>query len=319
MDNPLVSIIVCCHNRRLYLEQTMQSVFAQTYRPVEIIVMDDGSTDGTTELLNSYGDRIRLYRQEQQGIAVARTNASRVAQGELIAYQDDDDLMPPERIERLYRALAQFPQAVFATGDYATIDAEGKLTGQRWLPGKLDERAAPVLIEDGRAAILWPRVPAVPHTTLIKTAHGAQVGWFDHEFRYACSDADFLARLAQRGPVVYLREVVSYYRRGHAAIWNDDLRANVSRLQLWEKHLRLTGPEQRALRRRLRTRMSQSLRRIALCESQGLKIEDPISSAHIGDSIAAIGAGGRFALKWYTTVQLPLRNLLGDHQPVPPP
>jgi glycosyltransferase involved in cell wall biosynthesis len=317
MEYPLVSIIICCHNRRHYLEQTMQSVFAQKYRPVEIIVMDDGSTDGTAELLAGYGDRIRHYRQDKQGIAVARTNASRLAQGPLIAYQDDDDLMPPDRITRLYEALLQFPQAVFATGDYATIDAEGELTGQRWLPGKLDERAPPVLVEDGHTAILWPRIPAVPHTTLIKTSFGARIGWFDHAFRYACSDADFLARLAQLGPIVYLREVVSYYRRGHSAIWNDDLRANVSRLQLWEKHLRLSGPDQSALRRRLKARMSQSLRRIALCESQGLKMEDPAARAYINAGQAAIGASARLALKWYTAVQLPLRNLVRSRVSAP--
>lgn len=98
----------------------MESVLSQRYRPVEIIVMDGGSNDRTDELMVTYGDKGRYYWQE--GVAVARTRASQLVKGEYVAYQDDDDLMPPDRISRLHKALQEYPDAIFATGDYALID-----------------------------------------------------------------------------------------------------------------------------------------------------------------------------------------------------
>ncbi len=309
-DRPLVSIVLCCHNRRHYLEQTMASVFAQRYTPVEIIVMDDGSTDGTDALMAQYGDRIRYLRQPCQGIAAARTNASRVARGEYIAYQDDDDLMPPDRIVHLYEALLAYPTAVLATGDYALIDADGNLTGNRWMPGPLDEVGAPTLIEDGQAAVLWPRVPAVPHTTLFRRELGERINWFDLDFKYACSDADFLARLGQLGPVVYLREVVSHYRRGHNAIWNDDLRSSCSQIQLWTKHLKLIGDGRPELSARLKERMRSTLVRIAGHRPDPQAAVQLPAEHYLRVGMGELSLPDRLWVRFQTSVKQPLRQLV---------
>ncbi len=313
VQNPLVSIVICCHNRRDYLKQTLESVFAQHYQPVEIIVMDDGSTDGTDKLVTGYGERIRYFWQESQGISAARTAASRLATGEYIAYQDDDDLMPPERIVNLYRALQQYPEAIFATGDYALIDSSGEITGERWLSGSLDEIGPPKLIDDGQMAVLWPKVPAVPHTTLFKTQYGRDVDWFDPDFKYACSDADFLARLGRKGPIIYLREVVSYYRRGHSAIWNNDLKANYSRLQLWDKHLHIIADENPELKRRLLTRIHMALRTIAVFKSQGVTLNDPDYENFIDRGLSHLSFKQRLLLRLFNAVSLPAKNLIKRH------
>jgi glycosyltransferase involved in cell wall biosynthesis len=309
MERPLVSIVVCCHNRRQYLERTMRSVFAQQYRPVEIVVLDDGSTDGTDQLMASYGGRIRYYWQENRGIAATRTAACKLTTGELIAFQDDDDLMPPGRIVKLYSALRAYPSAVFAVGDYALIDPEGKLTGDRWMPGALDEKEAPRLIEDGHAAVLWPQVPGVPHTTLFRRSDGERIGWFDEDFVYACSDADFFARLARLGPIVYLREVVSYYRRGHRAVWSNQLRADYSRLQLFEKHLTLIGGQNEKLRRRLLYRLRQMLVDIARQEKQGMHVEDNLSAC-VTRCLSYLGWTDRLVCHWRGSIKPPLKKLI---------
>ena len=288
----------------------MDSVFAQHYQPVEIIVMDDGSTDNTQDLISSYGNDVRYFRQKRQGISAARTAASQLATGEYIAYQDDDDLMPPERITHLYAALQEYPSAVFATGDYALIDAQGELTGERWLPGNLDKKGQATLIDDGYSAILWPHVPAVPHTTLFRKADGERIGWFDPEFKYACSDGDFLARLGQLGPVVYLPEIVSYYRRGHSAIWNDDLRANISRLQLWGKHMGLMGPEQIELRKQLQKRMRKALKKISRERGQRTDFDEKVVTDYIQKGLSQLGLKERLLYNWYARVKLPLKNRL---------
>jgi len=255
MSNPLVSIIICCHNRKEYLALTLESVKAQNYSPVEIIVMDDGSTDGSGDLVKALCPTARYYWQESQGIAVARTNASRLARGEYIAYQDDDDLMPPERIVKLLEVLNRHPEAVLATGDYTLIDAQGRETGHRWLPLESAAQGSVQVIEDGQLAVLWPRVTAVPHTTLFRRTDGERINWFDHAFKYACSDADFLARLGRLGAVVHLREIVSYYRRGHAQIWADDVRSSISRIQLWTKHLETIGSDRIEFRKQVQNRL----------------------------------------------------------------
>ena len=131
MSNPLVSIIVCTYNRADMLKHTMETIFAQKYKPVEVVVVDDGSTDNTEELIKSYDEKIRYYKQENKGIAAARTAGCQMAKGEYIAFQDDDDLMLPERIIYLYEALCQYPQAAFAVGDWIVIDHEGNSTGKR--------------------------------------------------------------------------------------------------------------------------------------------------------------------------------------------
>ena len=108
----------------------MESVFAQQYQPIEIVVVDDGSTDNTPELMACYHGKIRYYWQENQGVAVARMTGCSLARGDYIAFQDDDDLMPADRIIRLYDALTQYPSAVLAVGDWEEIDKDGNLTGQ---------------------------------------------------------------------------------------------------------------------------------------------------------------------------------------------
>lgn len=310
MGNPLVSIVLCCHNRRDYLEQTLASVFRQNYQPVEIIVMDDGSTDGTREMMQRYAGRLAYHYQESRGIAAARSRASELASGEFIAYQDDDDLMPENRIVHLHQVLERFPQAIFATGDFALIDSEGELTGHRWMPGELDHVGDPVLIADGQEAVLWPRVPAVPHTTLFRRQYGEQVGWFDLDFKYACSDADFLARLGQLGPIVYLPEVVSYYRRGHAAIWHDTIRTSVSQVQLWTKHLQLIGNDKPQLRQRLLQRLVPVLARLAEHRGRNADQQDFDMDHWIAVGLAALGIQERLRFQFQVSVKSPLKRLI---------
>ncbi|MBW2661172.1 MAG: glycosyltransferase [Deltaproteobacteria bacterium] len=258
----------------------------------------------------SYGDKVRYFWQENQGIAATRTAACRLARGEFIAFQDDDDLMPPDRIVHLYEGLRQYPSAVFATGDYALIDAEGNLTGKRWLPGSLEDREKPVLIDDAYTAVLWPKVPAVPHTTLFRKSDGDRIGWFDIRFTYACSDADFFARLSKLGPIVYVKEVISYYRRGHTAIWSNELLATYSRLQLFEKHITSMDAKNKKLRRRLQDRIRMALIRIAFYKSIGIKVDDSILKDYINRGFSLLGLKDRLTYRWHTWVKYPIRRIV---------
>lgn len=264
MENPLISIVICCYNRAELLPYTLESALSQQYKPIEIIVYDDGSIDNTEEIVKKYKGKVSYYKNRNQGIAIARTNACQLAKGEYIAFLDDDDLMPAKRITILSNALKKYKNAVFSVGDWEVIDEKGKKTGYRWLPDTNIKKNT-ILFNDGYEAVMWPRVPAAPHTTLFKKVDGFKVGWFDTQYLLASEDKDFFAKLGQLGPVVYVSKVVSYYRVGHSSLTSNNITAAYNKLHLLINHLALPAGSDR-LKKRLKTRVYKTLHTIARLE-----------------------------------------------------
>lgn len=97
-ERPLVSVIIPVHNGGRYLRAALESVFAQTYHPFEVIVVDDGSTDDSGLIAQSFPEVIYIH-QENQGVAAARNNAIEAAQGEFFAFLDQDDLWTTEKLK----------------------------------------------------------------------------------------------------------------------------------------------------------------------------------------------------------------------------
>lgn len=311
MDKPLVSIVICCHNRAHLLPMTLASALAQNYGPAEIIVFDDGSTDETPRLMEKYKEHISYYRQENQGIAAARTHACDRANGEYIAFLDDDDLMPPGRIEVLYQALQQHTSAVYAAGDWMVIDEGGNLTGRRWLPEHtLSRDDKPILVKKSYEAVLWPRLPIAPHTTLFRKVDGERIGWFDPQFRYASEDKDFFARLARLGPIVYVPKVVSYYRRGHGSMTANTIRTEYGSLFLFHKHMQSLDSSQEILRSRLEWRILTALKRITLYRNQGVELPAGVPDNYLDTWLSELKPGNRLRYHWYASIKLPLRQLI---------
>jgi len=100
MPDPLVSIIIPCFNAEKYVGEAIESALAQTYGPVEVVVVDDGSTDGLVGVLESFGDRIRWESGPNRGACAARNRGLEMASGELIQFLDADDLLHPEKLQR---------------------------------------------------------------------------------------------------------------------------------------------------------------------------------------------------------------------------
>jgi teichuronic acid biosynthesis glycosyltransferase TuaG len=115
-------VIVPAYNAEEFLTATVSSALAQTYPPLEVIVVNDGSTDGTAAVAASLGDRIRYIEQANAGPAAARNAALAVARGELIACLDADDLWKPERLERCVEILATRPEIGMVTTDAYLIE-----------------------------------------------------------------------------------------------------------------------------------------------------------------------------------------------------
>lgn len=105
MTAPLVSVIIPAYNRAHSVARSIDSVLQQSYQPLEVIVVDDGSTDGTAESLAAYGDRILLIRQRNGGPSAARNTGVRHSKGDLIAFLDSDDTWEPAKLELQVRMM----------------------------------------------------------------------------------------------------------------------------------------------------------------------------------------------------------------------
>ena len=110
MKSPLISCVVPVFNGERYLGETLDSILAQTYQPLEIIVVDDGSTDRTARVANNYGQRIRYMWQTNAGEAAARNRGLRAVHGEFVAFLDADDLWHSEKLERQISRFRERPE-----------------------------------------------------------------------------------------------------------------------------------------------------------------------------------------------------------------
>ncbi len=115
LDAPAVSVVVPTFQRREYVQRAVASVLAQTYEDFELIVADDGSTDGTREALTGLDPRIRYEWQENRGVAAARNLALRLARGEIVAFLDSDDRWLPNHLSIVTDVLARHPEAVLVS------------------------------------------------------------------------------------------------------------------------------------------------------------------------------------------------------------
>jgi hypothetical protein len=122
MSDPLVSILIPCHNSASWLAASLGSVLTQTHPRCEVIVVDDGSTDASATVAESFSARgVRLVRQSQQGAAAARNTALRHAQGDFIQFLDADDLLHPEKIARQIDRLRSGPDGLVANGAWGNF------------------------------------------------------------------------------------------------------------------------------------------------------------------------------------------------------
>lgn len=135
-----VDIVIPCYNGERFLAQTLDTALGQTYRPIRVLVVDDGSTDATREIVESYGGRVGYVYKENGGQASARNLGISRTEGECVCLLDADDLLAPEMIERLVARLESRPEADLAHsqqlairgGDFAHPEAEDWRPGVEW-------------------------------------------------------------------------------------------------------------------------------------------------------------------------------------------
>lgn len=219
MDNQaaVVSVIIPAYNRSAYIDQTVQSVLEQTYPQVELIVVDDGSTDGTYEQLQAYGNRIRLLSHENRqnkGQSAALNLGLQAASGDYIAILDSDDYWAPDKLERQVACLQANPDIglVYCNGYH--VDAGGRVLYPFHPEGHTEPNDPNQLLLDCYMLL--------PQSSLVRAAVFRQAGLFDESLR-AAQDHDMLIRIAELTTFAYQPEYGFYYRRHGASISQNGL------------------------------------------------------------------------------------------------
>ena len=127
---PKVSVVLTVHNREQYVAAAIESILQQTFTDFELLVVDDGSTDGSRPIIAEFAAhdaRIRVLRQENAGLAAARNAGIQQARGEFVAFMDDDDISLPKRLEEQQSFLVENPHFTAVVCRYELIDEQGKL------------------------------------------------------------------------------------------------------------------------------------------------------------------------------------------------
>ncbi len=188
MEGPRVSVVVPCYNAERFLPAALDSALGQEGVPVEVLVADDGSTDGTPSVLARYADRVRVFRQDHRGPSAARNACLRVARGEYVALLDADDRFRPGKLARQTALLDADPALGLVSTGWLAVDAAGRpLAQQGW------SREA----GDVRRRLLLGNL-AHPVAVMFRRAQALDAGGFDETLQVN-EDWDLFLRLALRG------------------------------------------------------------------------------------------------------------------------
>ncbi len=236
MSAPLVSVIIPTYNRSLKVIRAIESVLAQDYEPLEVLVIDDGSTDDTEEVIAAkYGNtpRVRYFKKKNGGVAAARNLGLREAKGELLALLDADDTFHPSKIRLQAEVLNRFPDAGLVWSDMAAVGTDGRLLHERYLRrmyGAYDFYPTPRhLFKGGLEEIQVEGIPAFQgyifsamvlgnliHNScvVLRRSRLEEVGPVDESLGNCGEDIDFHLRICRAGNVAYLDTVLVDYEIG---------------------------------------------------------------------------------------------------------
>jgi glycosyltransferase involved in cell wall biosynthesis len=206
MTSHLITVIITTCNRPAFVVEAVESVFAQTYSPIDVIVVDDGSGPDTATALAPYMSRIRYIYQSKSGPAAARNRGLRDARGEFLAFLDDDDKWMPEKLHRQVEYLNRHPEVGLLHTEtlrwnYRTGCFEKKKGSIR---DRYVGRCFDLLFFYGNSII--------PSTVLIRRQCVERIGFFAEEFLHVADDYDYFLRISKQFPVGFISEPLIFYR-----------------------------------------------------------------------------------------------------------
>lgn len=221
----LVSVLIPSYNRGYIIGKAIESVLAQTYRPLEIIVVDDGSTDETRAIIDKFGPAISYIYQENAGLAVARNTGLAAARGEFIAFQDSDDIWLPWKLQVQVALMRHLPELALVWTDMTAVNPVGVVVSKSHLKTMYHVyqkiKAEDYLSNSGLVKDVCPDSPpdvaqasfrygdifspmfmgnlVHPPTALMRRKHLCCTGGLDLTFARTCEDYEFFWRVSREG------------------------------------------------------------------------------------------------------------------------
>jgi glycosyltransferase involved in cell wall biosynthesis len=240
-SSPKVSVVIPVFNGERFIGDTIRSALGQTFRDLEIIVVDDGSIDQTEKIVRQFSDRVAYHRQENRGAGAARNLGVMCGSGEWIAFLDADDIWYPQKLAVQFEAVAMNPAIAFVYSDMDTIDVHEAILQRCFLTTQVKRRRRKK--DRDLVSLVFGGQPfPYPSTVLLKRELFSQSGGFSPLFRRNYhEDFDLFARIAHVAPLHFLPQSLVQYRMPSARVDNDWSNANwlllLERLaELWRDH-----------------------------------------------------------------------------------
>lgn len=225
MSPPTVSVLMPAYNARRYVARAVESILAQTFDDFELLIIDDGSTDDTRQILERLAARdarVRVVSRPNTGYVVALNELIGMARGELLARMDADDVALPERFARQVAYLRDHPEVVCLGGGTQTIDGAGRVVG-------LDEGRG-LDHEEALAVALSGSSPMVHPTIMVRRSAMEAVGGYQVR-HWPAEDLDLYLRLAEVGRLARLPEAVLQYRYHPGSVSEKHQQAQLERFR----------------------------------------------------------------------------------------
>jgi glycosyltransferase involved in cell wall biosynthesis len=211
--SPKVSVVIPTYNMAAFLPEAIQSILRQSFQDIEVIVVDDGSTDNTREVVAQFGSRVKYVWQENAGPAAAYNRGDDIARGEYQLQFDADDVLMEGALEKTVSVMDGAPQAGFCYGQVRYMDEDGN---ELHLSRQWPERSGLMTAQQVILELLNLRF-IFGSAVLLRRACFREVGRFDESLDYG-EDTELFVRMAKRCPVAYIAAPLAWRRKHRAAI-----------------------------------------------------------------------------------------------------
>lgn len=202
----LVSVIIPTYNRANFLPEAIDSVLAQTFKKIELIIIDDGSTDNTDEIIKKYEGCLTYVKQKNLGVSAARNHGISIANGNFIGLLDSDDIWLPEKLTKQIALFQKYPDTGMAGGGCKYVNQKNQEVGRPLIPA---ENITNCELE------IYTAMPGSISNCLIKKSVLDKIGYFNEEYAVS-EDRDLYMRISRNYPVRAVQEATVVIRLHNA-------------------------------------------------------------------------------------------------------